>query len=313
MDIRRVLPVLGLFVVLLGSSVAVPQQAYATTITINDQASCEVIPGGFFTPGFCFLTSDFTVSSTEILVIENIAVLVDNSVFRNFGTVELNGGSNPASGALVTFGRDGAEIVNECGGIINANGGAGFQSAIMGVNLGTTLTNKGVINLFGGTGDSSGTLAVNGVTNNHGVVNENPGTGLDSGSILVIVGSYNDNLPSLCSISIEIDINPGSDLNCFNSDGHGIIPVAILGSETFDVTEVDPTTVTLDNQTVKTKGNGDAQASIEDVNDDGFDDLVIKIMDADGTYAEGEGTATLTGELFDGTPIEGSDSICITQ
>jgi hypothetical protein len=112
---------------------------------------------------------------------------------------------------------------------------------------------------------------------------------------------------------VDIDIKPGSDPNCFNSDGHGVIPVAVLGSDTFDATQVDPTTLILDSQTVKTKGNGDAQTSIDDVNGDSFDDLVIKIIDTDGTYSEGTGTAYLTGELFDGTPIEGSDSICITQ
>ena len=52
-------------------------------------------------------------------------------------------------------------------------------------------------------------------------------------------------------------------------------------------------------------------ASIEDVNGDGFDDLVVKIEDMDATFTEGDTIATLTGETFDGTPIEGSDSICI--
>jgi len=118
---------------------------------------------------------------------------------------------------------------------------------------------------------------------------------------------------NICVIPVDIDIKPGSDPNCFNNDGHGVIPVAILGSATFDATQVDPLTLSLDSQTVKTKGNGDPQTNIEDVNGDGFDDLVVKIIDADGTYAVGTGTATLTGQLFDGTPIEGTDSICITQ
>jgi len=114
-------------------------------------------------------------------------------------------------------------------------------------------------------------------------------------------------------INIDIDIKPGSDPNCFNNDGHGVIPVAILGSDTFDATTVDPITVTLDSQAVKAKGNGDPQTNIEDVNGDGFDDLIVKIIDEDGIYEQGTGTATLTGELFDGTSIEGTDSICITQ
>ena len=114
-------------------------------------------------------------------------------------------------------------------------------------------------------------------------------------------------------IEVEIDIKPGSDPNCFNNDGKGVIPIAILGSSTFDVTQVDPLTLSLDSQAVKTKGNGDPQTNIEDVNGDGFDDLVVKIIDTDGTYQVGTGTATLTGQLFDGTQIEGTDSICITQ
>jgi len=114
-------------------------------------------------------------------------------------------------------------------------------------------------------------------------------------------------------IGVDIDIKPDSDPNCFNNDGHGVIPVAILGSDTFDVTTVNPATITLDNQDVKTKGNGDPQSNIEDVNGDGFDDLVVKIVDTVGVYSVGTGTATLTGNLFDGTPIQGTDSICITQ
>jgi len=92
-----------------------------------------------------------------------------------------------------------------------------------------------------------------------------------------------------------------------------VIPIAILGTGTFDATQVDPLTVTLDSATVKTKGNGDPQTNIEDVNGDGFDDLIIKIIDTDGIYTVGTGTATLNGKLFDGNEIEGSDSICITQ
>ena len=32
---------------------------------------------------------------------------------------------------------------------------------------------------------------------------------------------------------VEIDIKPGSDPNCFNNNGHGVIPVAILSSNNF--------------------------------------------------------------------------------
>jgi len=50
---------------------------------------------------------------------------------------------------------------------------------------------------------------------------------------------------------------------------------------------------------------------IEDANGDDFDDLIVQILDVDGMFREGNGEATLTGDLYDGTPIEGSDTICI--
>jgi hypothetical protein len=42
---------------------------------------------------------------------------------------------------------------------------------------------------------------------------------------------------------VEIDIKPGSYPNCFNINGHGVIPVAILGSADFDVAQIDVTTL----------------------------------------------------------------------
>jgi hypothetical protein len=113
-------------------------------------------------------------------------------------------------------------------------------------------------------------------------------------------------------IPVDIDIKPGSDPNCFNSDGHGVIPVAILGSADFDASTVDPSTVSLDGAEVRVKGKSGNAGSLEDVNGDGFQDLVVQILD-DETYS-GDGTANLSGNLyadFGGTPIQGSDSICI--
>jgi hypothetical protein len=116
-------------------------------------------------------------------------------------------------------------------------------------------------------------------------------------------------------IDVQIDIKPGSDTNCFNNDDHGVIPVAIMGSATLDATQIDPATVTLQGLAVKSAGKSNKLlASIEDVNKDGFNDLVVKIEDKDGTFVSGAGTAKLTGNLYaqyGGTAIEGSDDICV--
>ena len=115
--------------------------------------------------------------------------------------------------------------------------------------------------------------------------------------------------------TVQIDIKPGSDPNCFNNDGHGVIPVAILGSASFDATRVDPTTVELQGLAVRAVGKkGNLQAHTEDVNGDSYADLVVQIEDNDGAFSEGQGDATLTGNLYPaygGTPIEGTDTICI--
>jgi hypothetical protein len=112
-------------------------------------------------------------------------------------------------------------------------------------------------------------------------------------------------------IKVTVDIKPGSDPNCINSDGHGVIPVAILSDFNFDAAQVDPSTLSLDGQAVRVAGKANMQAHLEDVNGDGLDDLVVQIEDVDGSYQQGASMATLTGKTYDGVPIEGTDSICI--
>ncbi len=58
-----------------------------------------------------------------------------------------------------------------------------------------------------------------------------------------------------CKVTtVDIDIKPGSDPNCFNINGHGVILVAILGSETFDVTLVDPLSLSFGGLNVRVRG-----------------------------------------------------------
>ncbi len=49
----------------------------------------------------------------------------------------------------------------------------------------------------------------------------------------------------------------------------------------------------------------------EDVNADGYEDLVVQIEDSDRVFSEGDTSATLRGNLSGGTPIEETDTICI--
>ena len=116
-----------------------------------------------------------------------------------------------------------------------------------------------------------------------------------------------------CSIEVAIDIKPGSFPSCFNNDGNGLIPVAVFGSGTFDVYDVNVATVELEGLSVAMKPNGRYVAAYEDVNKDGYTDLVVKFYDVDGVFDPGDTSATLTGMLFDGTHFYGVGDICIRR
>ena len=107
-------------------------------------------------------------------------------------------------------------------------------------------------------------------------------------------------------IEITIDIKPGNDPNAINPVGTGLIPVAILTTDTFDATTISPITVRF----------GPAGASPEhplghlaDVDSDGDLDLVLHFGTQESGIQCGDTEASLTGETFDGQAIQGSDSI----
>jgi hypothetical protein len=114
-----------------------------------------------------------------------------------------------------------------------------------------------------------------------------------------------------CPLKVGIDIKPGSFPSCFNNNDNGLIPVAIFGSQTFDVHDVDVATVRLESLPVATKPNGRYMAAYEDWNSDGFMDLLVKFVDNQGVFDPADEFATLTGNLTDGTPFYGVGDVCI--
>ncbi len=139
------------------------------------------------------------------------------------------------------------------------------------------------------------------------------------------------------SSEIEIDIKPGSDLNPINPMSRGVIPIAILGSDTFDVADVDVTTLAFgpagampldlvceeddgddddgegdDDGEDDDDGEGDDCVTtpfLDDVNRDGLTDLVSHYLTQETGIAFGDTEACVTGETLDGTPFEACDDI----
>ena len=124
-------------------------------------------------------------------------------------------------------------------------------------------------------------------------------------------------------IEVSVDIKPMSWPNPLNVKAKGVLPVAILGTADFDVSQVDPATVRLE-------GVAPLRWALEDVGTDGdplagpdgFTDLSLKfdtreIVSVLGTVNDGDNVVLhLTGNLkpdFGGTPISGQDVVLIIK
>ena len=106
--------------------------------------------------------------------------------------------------------------------------------------------------------------------------------------------------PTLVLEFVDVDIKPSSDTSC-----NAVIPVAVLGSDTLDATLIDASTLSFVGASARQTGNGTLSCNVSDVNDDGHMDLLCQYKNA---TAEG----VLTGELYDGTAIQGSDIYCVS-
>jgi len=107
-------------------------------------------------------------------------------------------------------------------------------------------------------------------------------------------------------VAIAIDIKPGSFLNSINPQSHGVIPVAILTTDTFDATTVDPATVLFGPTGTEAVA---AHFALEDVDGDGDKDMVLHFNTQDTGILCGDTSASVTGDTVDGQMIKGSDSI----
>ena len=131
------------------------------------------------------------------------------------------------------------------------------------------------------------------------------------------------------ALAVAVDIKPGSCPNPVNVKSSGVLPIAILGTDDYDITTIDPTSIRLAGVEPLRSGYEDVATPVSDSNDcncttdgpDGFLDLTLKfetqkIVEAIGDVNDGDvRVLTLTGVLFDPipfeTPIEGADCIVI--
>jgi len=118
-------------------------------------------------------------------------------------------------------------------------------------------------------------------------------------------------IPTL--ISVDIDITPGSEPNCISEKKKGQTPIAIKGSAELDITTIDQSTIQLDDDDDSTTaGISPTKITINDVDGDGNDDLVLKFKTTEMKnkgFLVDNNELFVTGELNDDTPIIGSNII----
>jgi hypothetical protein len=107
-------------------------------------------------------------------------------------------------------------------------------------------------------------------------------------------------------IAVKIDIKPGSLPNSINPKSNGVIPIAILTTDTFDATTVDSTTVRFGATGTEA---GPVHATLDDVNTDGLADLLLHFRTQNTGIVCGSTSSSLTGKTFGGQSIQGSDSV----
>ncbi len=116
---------------------------------------------------------------------------------------------------------------------------------------------------------------------------------------------------SSTTLAVEVDVKPGGNPNNINLKSRGVLPLAVFSTESFDATQIDPGTVTLDGAGVATRGrNSRLMARFEDIDGDGLLDLVLQfqIQDLDPLELQ-DGTAVLSGTTYGGQSFQGSDQI----
>ncbi len=141
--------------------------------------------------------------------------------------------------------------------------------------------------------------------------------------------------PETPKISVFVDIKPSSCPNPINTKSNGVLPVAVLGTEYFDVTTIDPSSIQIKLDPEVEGGVSPLRWSYEDVatpfegelcdchdlNGDGFMDLTLKfstpeVVDALGLDEPGDTRLTITGNLKEedgGTAIEGQDCVLVLE
>jgi hypothetical protein len=249
----------------------------------------------------------------------------DRSV-RDSGAIIVGAGKPPSSGAdreRESFSTYGSRVDLQ-----------GWGSSVMTTGYGFFYTdpsdptnpNRWYTAFFNGTSSASAIVA-GAAVNLQGIALAHFGTPLDPSEIrklLVATGSAQlgntsehigprpdlfrtiSELLGVVAVAITVDIKPGGFPNSINVKSKGVIPVAILTTNSFDATAVDPNTVRFGRNGTEAQP---VHFALADADGDGDRDLILHFRTEDTGLQCGDTLASVRGQTFSGAAIEGSDSV----
>lgn len=131
---------------------------------------------------------------------------------------------------------------------------------------------------------------------------------------------------------IVIDIKPWSDPNSINTKSKGVVSVAILGSDTFDVTTVNVSTLKFGPNDAMPAHNLtdpdvyadhlvqpypsdplDPNSTLWTANEDDYVDLVMHFRQKDTGLSPGDTVACLNGTIVDGPSFTACDAVLVRK
>ena len=115
-------------------------------------------------------------------------------------------------------------------------------------------------------------------------------------------------------VSMQVDLLPEMKINVIKSRSGRVIPVAILGSETLDVNDINPRTIRLKGVEVMLVGKSDKSLCRQtDVNNDGRLDLLCDVRTTGFRVGEGLYAIVLEAETYDKESLYGQDQLRIVR
>jgi len=128
------------------------------------------------------------------------------------------------------------------------------------------------------------------------------------GATQTYITSYSSEPGSVLKLNlvVSVDVKPGDIRNTVNPRSGGGIPVAILTTDTFDATSIDPASIAFGPRGAsEVHGRG----HLEDVDGDSDLDMVVHFSVGESGIICGDTSAEVVGYTFDNIAIVGSDSI----